>query len=283
MKKKTIFRIGLLLFVLIDLGIILYPTVSSEWNKRTQSRAVASYINQVAQMTDSDIEEMLRMSHEYNAQIAKTGIHSDQSPEEIAAYEAIGERLDGMLGYVTIEKINVYLPIYTSTSEAALASGIGHMQETSLPIGGPSTHTFLTGHTGVPSSILLTDLDQLKVGDVFQVSSLKQQMYYQVDNIQVVLPNDFRPMVIESGQDYATLVTCTPYGVNSHRLLVRGHRIEPQEALKLHQEARIFTPEVIVRLIASLILCIIIIVGTIRYNKEKRRNKLLCKREGNRF
>ena len=281
--KKTIFRIGLLLFILIDLGIILYPTVSSEWNKRTQSRAVASYIDQVENMTDEDLEWLRAKSHEYNEHIAKTGIHADQTPEEITAYQVIGEKMRGMLGYVTIDKINVYLPIYTSTSEAALASGIGHMQETSLPIGGPSTHTFLTGHTGVPSSILLTNLDQMKVGDVFQVDSLKETHYYKVDNIQVVLPNDFRPMVIEAGQDYATLVTCTPYGVNSHRLLVRGTRIEPHEALNLKQEATIFTPEVIVRLLASLILCIIVIVGTIRYNREKRRNKLLCKREGNRF
>ena len=274
MKKKTIFKLGLLLFIGIDMLIFAYPTISSKVNQRTQTQVVAEHKAQIESLSEEELAELLKECQAYNANLAKCGIHAEQSVDERAAYQQISEKLDGILGYLDIKKIKVHLPIYAGCSEGTLASGLGHMESTSLPVGGDSTHSFISGHTGIPSSILLTDLDQMEIGDIFTINVLKQTLTYQVDDIQVVLPNDYRSIQIVEGMDYCTLVTCTPYGVNSHRLLVRGVRIDPGEIIISHDASGV-SKALLVRIVIIVVALILTIVSLIRFIREKRRDKVL--------
>ena len=274
MKKKTIFKLGLLLFIVIDMLIFAYPTISSKVNQRTQTQVVADHKAHIESLSEEELAGLLKECQAYNANLAKYGIRAEQSADERAAYQQIGEKLNGVLGYLDIKKINVHLPIYTGVSEGSLASGLGHMESTSLPVGGAGTHSFITGHTGIPSSILLTDLDQLVIGDTFTVNMLKQNLTYQIDDIQVVLPSDYRAMQIVEGMDYCTLVTCTPYGVNSHRLLVRGVRIDPSEITISHDASGV-SKALLVRIVIVVSILILTIISFIRFLREKRREKVL--------
>jgi len=273
MKKKTICKLGLLLFIMIDLLIFAYPTISSKVNQRTQTRVVADHKAHLESLSEEALTKLLQECQVYNANLARYGIRADQSADERAAYQRIGEKLNGILGYLDIRKIHVHLPIYTGVSEGSLASGLGHMESTSLPVGGDSTHSFITGHTGIPSSILLTDLDQMEIGDIFTVNMLKQTLTYQVDDIRVVLPNDYRAMQIFEGMDYCTLVTCTPYGVNSHRLLVRGVRIDPGE-MSISHDASGISKALLVIMVMIISVLILTIISLIRSLREKRREKI---------
>ena len=187
------------------LGLIAYPTFSDWWNRMHQSYAVAGYVEQTKDMSGAERKAMLKAAREYNETLAVTGT--------------------GIMGYVTIPRIKVKLPVYHGTSDGVLQIAAGHLAGTSLPVGGATTHAVVSGHTGLPSARLLTGLDELKKGDTFAFHVLDETYTYQVDQISVVLPSEISKLNIESGADYATLITCTPYGVNSHRLLVRGHRI----------------------------------------------------------
>lgn len=217
MKKKiTVFLSVLLL--LIGVLVMAYPSVSSFINRQNGSYAIAEFDSIIAQMEHSEIEALLELAREYNLAIA-AGIQ----PE---GYEEILNLAGGMMGYIEIPKISVYLPIYHGVSEEVLAKGIGHMPSSAFPIGGVGNHSVLTGHTGLPSAELFTDLIELKEGDVFYIHILNEVLSYQVDQIKVVLPSEGQDLAIVGGEDYCTLVTCTPYGINSHRLLVRGIRAE---------------------------------------------------------
>ena len=274
MKKKTILKLGLLLFIGIDMLIFAYPTISSKVNQRTQTQVVAEHKAQIESLSEEELAGLLNECQVYNANLAKYGIHAEQSADEQAAYQQISEKLDGILGYLDIKKIKVHLPIYAGCSEGTLASGLGHMESTSLPVGGESTHSFISGHTGIPSSILLTDLDQLAIGDIFTVNVLKQTLTYRVDDIQVVLPNDYRSIQIVEGMDYCTLVTCTPYGVNSHRLLVRGVRIDSGE-ITISRDADGVSKALPVRIVIIVSVLIFIIISFVRSLREKRREKII--------
>jgi len=273
-KKKTIIKLGLLLFIGIDMLIFAYPTISSKVNQRTQTQVVVDHKAQIENLSEEELVGLLNECQVYNANLAKCGIHAEQSADEQAAYQQISEKLDGILGYLDIKKIKVHLPIYAGCSEGSLASGLGHMESTSLPVGGDSTHSFISGHTGIPSSILLTDLDQLEIGDIFTVNVLKQTLTYRVDDIQVVLPNDYRLIQIVEGMDYCTLVTCTPYGVNSHRLLVRGVRIDPGEITFSHDASGV-SKALLVRIVIIATALILTIVSLFHSIHEKRRDKVL--------
>lgn len=217
MKKKiTVFLSVLLL--LIGVLVMAYPSVSNFINRQNGSYAIAEFDSIIAQMEHSEIEALLELAREYNLAIA-AGIQ----PE---GYEEILNLAGGMMGYIEIPKISVYLPIYHGVSEEVLAKGIGHMPSSAFPIGGVGNHSVLTGHTGLPSAELFTDLIELKEGDVFYIHILNEVLSYQVDQIKVVLPSEGQDLAIVGGEDYCTLVTCTPYGINSHRLLVRGIRAE---------------------------------------------------------
>lgn len=208
------------------LGLIAYPTFSDWWNRMHQSYAVAGYVEQTKDMSGAERKAMLKAAHEYNERLAANGDRWHMTDAQKREYD---ETLDvtgtGIMGYVTIPRIKVKLPVYHGTSDGVLQIAAGHLAGTSLPVGGATTHAVVSGHTGLPSARLLTGLDELKKGDTFAFHVLDETYTYQVDQISVVLPSEISKLNIESGADYATLITCTPYGVNSHRLLVRGHRI----------------------------------------------------------
>jgi sortase A len=227
-KGKTRSRgtfITVLIF-LIGVGLFMYPSVSDYWNSFHQSRAIMSYADRVANMEADQYQDILANAEKYNRNLAKTGVIWNMTDEEAADYN---RQLDfnetGIMGYITIDKINVILPIYHGTSDAVLQTSIGHLEGTSLPVGGENTHTVLSGHRGLPSARLFTDLDKLTEGDTFSISILNETLTYEVDQIRIVEPTDLSNLQIEDGRDYCTLVTCTPLGINTHRLLVRGHRI----------------------------------------------------------
>ncbi len=235
----TIF-IGLLFIV--GAGVLAYPAVSDWWNGRVQSRAVATYNEAVNRLDEKDYSAMLKAAKEYNNMLRVVGVYEAfLHPELVPGYE---DTLDvtgtGIMGTITIDKIDVNLPIYHGTSAAALASGAGHLEGSSLPIGGEGNHAVISAHRGLPSSKLFTNLDQLECGDIFILSVLGETLNYEVDQIVTVLPSEIDELYLKEGYDYCTLMTCTPYGINTHRLLVRGHRVylAPEEIEENSQEVK---------------------------------------------
>lgn len=219
----------LVTLLVVGLCLIGYPSFSDYWNSFHQSRAIMSYAETVANMDQDKYDALIQAAEDYNAALAKTGINWQMTDEQQEKYDSL-LNFDGTgnMGYINIPKINVELPIYHGTSDSVLQTSIGHLEETSLPVGGESTHTVLSGHRGLPSAKLFTDLDQLQEGDTFTLNILNQTLTYEVDQIRIVEPTDLSDLQIVDGKDYCTLVTCTPYGINTHRLLVRGHRIANQ-------------------------------------------------------
>ncbi len=209
---------------LLGFGLLAYPSVSDYWNSFHQSEAIMKYSDSVSKMSDDEYEDILKSAKEYNQSLTSMNWH--MSDEDDAKYNAeLNFNHDGSMGYIDIPKIDVKLTIYHGTDESVLQKSIGHLAGTSLPVGGVGTHSVLSGHRGLPSAKLFSDLDKLHVGDTFTVHILNETLTYEVDQIRVVDPTDLSDLTIDPNQDYVTLVTCTPYGVNTHRLLVRGHRI----------------------------------------------------------
>lgn len=227
-KKSTTFI--LILVLLAGLSLLLYPTVSDYWNSFHQSRAISSYAEQVAELDDDTYDRLWADAQAYNERLAGRSWRYNMTDEERAEYESLlNVSGNGIIGYIEIRAIKCSLPIYHGTDESVLQIAVGHIEGTSLPVGGRSTHCVLSGHRGLPSAKLFTDLDKLVVGDTFMMRILDETLTYEVDQIRIVLPNETEDLNIEEGKDYCTLVTCTPYGINTHRLLVRGHRIENPE------------------------------------------------------
>lgn len=212
------------LVFLLGFALLAYPSVSDYWNSFHQSEAIMSYSESVSKMSETDYASILASAKNYNA---THGINWNFSDQDKAAYNAeLNFNKNGIMGYIEIPKINVKLSIFHGTDESVLQTSIGHLEGTSLPVGGKGTHSVLSGHRGLPSAKLFSDLDQLREGDIFTIHILNETLTYQVDQIRVVEPTDLSSLTIDSEQDYVTLVTCTPYGINTHRLLVRGHRIK---------------------------------------------------------
>lgn len=230
MKNRTS-TIALLLVFLIGLSLLLYPTASDWWNSFHQSQAIAGYAEAVAQLDDAAYEKAFAEAQAYNENLKNRSDRYHPTPEETAQYESLlNINGSGIMGYIEIPAIGVSLPIYHGVEDTVLQIAIGHIEGTSLPVGGPGTHCVVSGHRGLPSAKLFTDLDKLVEGDVFLIRVLDEVLTYEVDQIHIVEPHEVDLLEIEEGQDLCTLVTCTPYGINSHRLLVRGHRIENQES-----------------------------------------------------
>lgn len=278
MKRKHISTIFIILIFLVGLGFISYPTVSNLWNQAHQSRAIATYSKQVEKLDDSENKKMLKAARKYNKSLLKKSDHWKLSKKDKKKYESL---LDvsgtGIMGYIEVPKIDCSLPIYHGTDEGALQIAIGHLEGSSLPVGGKSTHCVLSGHRGLPSARLFTDLDQMEEGDIFILNILGRKLAYEVDQIKVVLPEEMSDLEIEEGKDLCTLVTCTPYGINTHRLLVRGHRTEYVEKKVSEEEKEVQTKKTDIRLMIAggagvLILLIIIIVIVIK-RRRKRRNQ----------
>ena len=263
-KKKRFDWLSLILFfiVLIGAAIIAYPTVSDWWNSFHQSRAIATYANIVENTSQEEMEKMLEDARVYNVKLQSTPNRFKMDEKDLEEYNSLLNLTGtGVMGYLTIQKIDVRLPLYHGTDETVLQRAIGHIEGTSLPVGGKGTHCVVSGHRGLPGARLLTDLDLMQVGDTFFLTVLNHTFTYQVDQIKVVLPSEMEELEIDPEKDYVTLVTCTPYGINTHRMLVRGHRIpNPQGAADASGEAhRISTKQVVpVALIPTAILLLLI-------------------------
>ena len=225
-KRSPLVTAALVGVLLLGLVIYFYPTLADWWNSFHQSRALMSYASAVGELDEARRAQMLQDAEAYNERLAQTGQQWTMTDEQAQEYE---RQLDvdgtGIMGMITIPKINVKLPLYHGTDDAVLQTSIGHLAGTALPVGGPSTHCVLSGHRGLPSARLFTDLDQLVEGDTFTLTVLDETLTYEVDQIRVVEPTDLSDLQVEEGQDLCTLVTCTPYGINTQRLLVRGHRV----------------------------------------------------------
>ena len=226
-KKNSLINLILVLIFLVGLSLLLYPSFSDYWNSFHQSRAIMSYLEDVGGMESAEYDAVIARARAYNDAIDKESFRWFLSDEEREDYNSqLNVSKGGSMGYISIEKLHVQLPIYHGTDESVLQTSIGHLDWTSLPVGGESSHSVLSGHRGLPRAKLFSDLDKLTEGDVFTLNILNETLSYQVDQIRVVEPQDVTDLQIVPGKDYCTLVTCTPYGINTHRLLVRGHRVD---------------------------------------------------------
>ena len=230
-RKNTIIIICFILVILLGAGAAAYPLIASINNEHTQSLVQTEYEEKLQQLDTSEIDAALAAAREYNKTISTVQIEDvDKIKADLPPYEdLLNLANNGIMGYIEIPTINIDLPIYHGTTGAAMEKGAGHMEGTSLPVGGIGTHAVISAHSGMASAKLFTDLDKLKLGDVFFVTVCNEKLAYEVDNIAVVEPTDIDLIRIDTQQDYVTLLTCTPYGVNTHRLLVRGHRVEMAE------------------------------------------------------
>ena len=273
MKNLDTTKLLLLVFV-VGLSLLLYPSFSDWWNSMHQSQAVASYVEQVAAIDDNQYEEIWNDAWDYNAELSKRRnnyVLTDAQKEEYNRLLNIGGL--GIMGYIEIPVIGVTLPIYHGTDETVLQVAIGHLEWTSLPVGGESSHCVVSGHRGLPSARLFTDLDKLVVGDVFMFRILDEILTYEVDQIMIVEPHEVEDLKIEQGKDLCTLITCTPYGINSHRLLVRGHRVETQEEAKtvrITSDAIQIEPTIVAPIVAIPML-LILLIGVMLPKKRRRR------------
>lgn len=281
-KKITIKDILRLIVLLIAFSVLLYPTFSSYLNEKNGSKVVSYYDEESVKLSKAEKEQMLEDARAYNQEmlgnIDLIDPFSQENTEIDERYQSLlNSDGTGMMGYIRIPKINIELPIYHGTSEAVLQAGVGHFWGTSLPVGGESTHTVLTGHRGLPTKTLFTNMDKLEEGDIFYIKVLDETLAYQIDQILTVLPEDTDALAIESGKDYATLVTCTPYAINTHRLLVRGHRIPYEEATVQEPDVNVkpelsFTAKV---LIITVIVIFIGLILTVIYSiRDRKRRKI---------
>lgn len=257
--KENSLTILLVLAIFVGLSLVLYPTVSDYWNSFHQSRAVASYLQDVEELENSEKEKLLEEARAYNRSLPQNTTPSLNlsSLNQMIYDETFKVTKSGIMAYVEIPKLNVTLPIYHGTDDSVLRVAIGHIPGTSLPIGGKGTHAVISGHRGLASAKLFTDVDQLVKGDTFMIQVLDETLTYEVDQILTVLPQDVSALRINPNEDYVTLVTCTPYGVNTHRLLVRGHRITNVE-----KEVRVVSEasQVVVLFVALFIAIIIFLL-----------------------
>ena len=275
MKKKSSFVTAILIAALLAGALLLlYPTVSDYWNSFHQSRAIASYAEQVADLDDNTYDQIWADARAYNETLDNSTSRFVMTEEQKKIYEALLNIADnGVMGYIEIPKIKCNLPIYHGTDEAVLQIAIGHVQGSSLPAGGESTHCVLSGHRGLPSAKLFSDLDQLTEGDVFLLRVLDETLTYEVDQIRTVLPDELDDLAIEEGKEYCTLVTCTPYGINSHRLLVRGHRVENQASastIRVTANAMQIEPLLIAPLVAVPMLLVLLVMVLIPHRTKKK-------------
>lgn len=274
MKKgwNRVINFMLILLFVCGIGLLLYPTVSNYWNELHQTQAITRYTEKVTELDEQAYEELRQAAVEYNDALRAHGTSYALSEEQREQYESL---LDvsglGVMGYIEIPKIELTLPIYHGTAESVLQIAVGHLEWTSLPIGGESTHCVLSGHRGLPSAKLFTNLDKLTVGDTFILKVLDEVLTYEVDQILVVEPQDTKELEIVEGEDYCTLVTCTPYGINTHRLLVRGKRMEEktETQLRVTADAVQVAPEMAASVVVIPFL-LVLLLGLLLPRKKKK-------------
>ena len=272
--KKHISTIFLVLVFIAGLSVFLYPTVSDFINRHQQKQVVNEYQKAVEQLDEVDKEAMIEQAVEYNKQLAGYGQPNFKKPYNHENYDRLLSINGGeVMGVITIPKIDVELPIYHGTRESVLQIAVGHLEGSSLPVGGESTHAILSGHRGLPSANLFTDLDRMEIHDVFTITVLGQELIYEVDQIKIVEPGNTDYLQIEEGQDYVTLLTCTPYGINTHRLLVRGKRVqktETERTVYIYADAYEMDKKT-VAVVMAVPLTIVILIGIFVHTGRKRR------------
>ncbi len=261
MKKHS--SIFLFLILLIGLSLLLYPTVADWWNDLRQTKAIANYDEVMANMSQEDYSQLFEDALEYNRALSKIDYPLMYFDEVPGYYDLLNVAESGVMGYINIEKIGIQLPVYHGTSEAVLQVAVGHVEGSSLPTGGEGTHCVLSAHRGLPRAKLFTDLDKLEIGDSFVLTVIDRTLTYQVDQILIVEPNDVEDLYVVEGEDYCTLITCTPYGINSHRMLVRGSRVENEKQMReirVTADASMIEPVIVAPFLAAPILLVLFII-----------------------
>ena len=274
--KKNRSNIILILIFLVGLSVMLYPTVSDYVNQKNQSRAVASYSEEVENLSDVDYQAYFDAADDYNRRLAETP-DAFYRPEEVSGYtDTLDVSGTGIMGYISISKIGVELPVYHGTSDGVLQVAAGHLEGSSLPVGGAGTHAVISAHRGLPSAKLFTNLDELEVGDTFTITVLDRVLTYEVDQISIVLPTETDLLQPVEGKDYVTLMTCTPYGITTHRLLVRGKRIENaenQKHIRVTADALRIEPIIVAPALAVPMLLVMLVVMLAVPHLRKRKNQ----------
>ena len=275
MRTRKIW-IYLTLGFLVGVSVLLYPAFSDYWNSRTQSRAIVDYEAVLDYLEPEDYSAMFQAAYDDNEALYQTKYPLVDYKNVPEYKEALRVEGSSVIGYVKIDKIGVELPIYHGTSDDVLNRGVGHLEGSSLPVGGESTHSVMSAHRGLPSAKLFTDLDRLELGDTFQITILDQVLTYQVDQIKVVTPRDVQDLTIQEGMDYCTLFTCTPYGINTHRLLVRGIRIETiveKPAIYVSNDAFRIEPMLVAPAVAAPMLLVFLIHLMVKYREPPKKKK----------
>lgn len=267
---------SIILIVVFAVGIslLLYPTLSDMWNSRSHTRAIVNYVESVDLMKTEELQELREQAQRYNNNLLKKISRWHPDGAEHAEYmNLLNPSANSIMAYLSIPKISVSLPVYHTTDETVLQKAVGHFEGSSLPVGGESTHSVLSGHRGLPSALLLTDLDKMLIGDVFQIKVLEETLTYEIDQILITEPGDISALDIIDGEDYCTIATCTPYGINTQRLLVRGHRIETDEeyVIDVTGDAMRIDSALVAPFIAAPILLVLLVVLLVKTNKKKKK------------
>ena len=270
-RHKTV--IFLTLGFLVGIRILLYPAFSSYWNSKTQSRAITNYESVLDNLKPEDYTAIFDKAHAYNKALHKTDFPLTDYPQVPGYSDTLQISDNEMIGYLKIDRIGVELPIYHGTSDKVLSKGVGHLEGSSLPVGGENTHSVMSAHRGLPTSKLFTDLDRVEKGDTFQIIVLDQVLTYRVDSVKVIEPTDISDLQVIEGGDYCTLFTCTPYGINTHRLLVRGVRtetIKEKPIVYVSNEAFRIEPLLVTPAVAAPMLLVLLIHLLVKYREPPK-------------
>lgn len=264
-KKGNKSTLILLAIFFVGLSVMLYPAIADYWNSKTQTEAIVDYEQIIMNMPKEDYSNVFKDANQYNEELAKLDMPLIEYHKLDRYFDILNVNGAGMMGYIVIDKIGVELPIYHTTDESVLNVAVGHLQGSSFPVGGKNTHAVLSAHRGLPSSTLFTHLDHLEIGDEFQFKILDETITYAVDQIVIVNPDETKELAIAEGKEYCTLVTCTPYGINTHRMLVRGVKVDSVKSKKLYItsdayriDSLIVTPVVALPMIVTLMLVVLL-------------------------
>ncbi len=272
MKMKKMTKI-LVFIAILSLSLLLYPTFSNYWNQKHATRAINSYVKEMSVLDDETHDRMIAEANAYNKEIYLRRSAYTLDEERREKYEKLLDPSGtGVMGYVEIAKLGVTLPLYHGTDDGILQIALGHLEWSSLPVGGENTHSVISGHRGLPCAKLFTDLDVLREGDTFSLSILGDDLIYEVDQILTVLPDETSSLLISEGKDYCTLVTCTPYGINTHRLLVRGHRVESHNAVTGVVSEAVIVDQLIVSLFLAIPLLFLLFLAVMLRKPQKKVN-----------
>lgn len=275
-KKKVSFStIILVAIMIVGFSVLLYPFASDYWNQFHQSRAINNYVAAVDEISPEEYMAMLEQAQKYNADLVHNPNRYHMSEADRKVYNSLlNVGNDGIMGFIQIPRIGVSLPIYHGTSDEVLNTASGHIEGTSLPVQGETVHSVLSGHRGLPTAKLFTDLDELAEGDLFTITVLKETLTYQVDQIRIVLPSEMQDLEFSMGEEHCTLITCTPYGINTHRLLVRGKRVDGADLLAIPPDAIRIPPYIVMPAVVIPLLFLALVILLIRYRKPKPRPTL---------